>query len=171
MIPLGLGLVEDCMPEKRKSLGGVREITRLFAVQAMYAADILRKPISEVLTVEYAEHCVVLNEEISIEKLDRVFFKELIEAYQLHSQEIEQKITSHLSKKWSIDRLDKVIIAILRLGVTELLYLPDIPHNVTFNEYVEIGKSYFNKSEVSFINGLLNMVYEDVVKKDVLENL
>lgn len=153
------------MLEKRKSIGGVREITRLFTVQAMYAADIMHKPISEVLTNEYSGHHVVLDEDISLENIDTDFSKELINEYLSHAQEIENIISSRLSSKWTLERLNKVIVAILRLGTTELLYIPNIPANVTFNEYIEISKSYFDKTEVSFVNGLLNMVYEDILKK------
>lgn len=153
------------MHEKRKSIGGVREVTRLFAVQAMYAADIMHKPISEVLSNEYSGHHVVLDEDISLENIDTDFFRELINEYLAHAQEVESIISSRLSQKWTIERLNKVIVAILRLGTTELLYLPNIPANVTFNEYIEISKSYFNKAEVSFVNGLLNMVYEEILQK------
>lgn len=146
---------------ERKSVGGLREITRLFAVQIVYAADILDKSISDVLEGEYSGYHVMLDENISLNDIDFAFFKKLVDAYSSHASTVDQIISMHISKKWTIERLNKVLIAILRLGITELLYLPGIPLNVTFNEYIEISKSYFNKSDVSFVNGLLNMVYEN----------
>lgn len=149
------------MLEKRKSVGGLREVTRLFAVQVMYAADILNKSVSDVLKGEYSGYPVVLDENISLNDIDLAFFEELVNAYSSHASAVNQIISTHISKTWTVERLNKVLIAILKLGITELLYLPSIPSNVTFNEYIEISKSYFNKHDVSFVNGLLNMVHEN----------
>lgn len=156
------------MCKERKSMGGLRGATRLFAVQVLYGADVLNKTVSDVLSHEYLTRKVVLSEDISLDDIDSAFLKQLVTAYGAHSEEIDELILSHLSDKWTIERLNKVLVAILRLGLTELMYMPDIPANVTFNEYVEISKAYFNKSEVSFVNGLLNAVYKESEKEKIL---
>lgn len=158
------------MDKERKLMGGLRGITRLFAVQVLYGAEILGTPVTDVLCHEYLTRKVVLSEEISLDDVDASFFKQLISVYSAHVAEIDNLILSHLSDKWTIERLNKVVVAILRLGISELLFMPDIPANVTFNEYVEISKAYFSKSDVSFVNGLLNAVYKDSEKEKILEN-
>jgi len=152
------------MSNTRKTIGGLREITRLFAVQVMYGADILQKPIAEVLTHEYLNKSVVISEEIFLDTVDTVFLKGLLDEYSAHATLIDEIILKHLSRKWTIDRLNKVLIAVLRLGITELLYL-DTPANVAFNEYIEISKAYFQKSEVAFVNGILNSAYKENSEK------
>jgi N utilization substance protein B len=101
---------------------------------------------------------VILSEDISVSEMDFEFFQLLLETAEKHSERIDKIISENLSENWKIERLDKVMKSILRLGATELLYLDDIPSNVIFNEYIEISKSFFKKSEVAFVNGLLNSV-------------
>lgn len=148
------------MKEDRKSIGGLREITRLFAVQILYSSDILKKNIVDVIREQYPDVSVILSEDITLNEVSREFLDTLIGAYSAHVGEIDAIIISHLSSKWTMERLNKVLLSILRLGVSELLYIPEVPANVTFNEYVEIGKAFLGKADVSFINGLLNAVYK-----------
>ena len=47
---------------------------------------------------------------------------------------------------------------ILRLGVTEILFCPDIPKNVSINEYLEIAKKFGTEDSSSFVNGILDKI-------------
>ncbi|MBQ3086312.1 MAG: transcription antitermination factor NusB [Clostridia bacterium] len=62
---------------------------------------------------------------------------------------------SALSHKWSLSRLSRVTLAILRLAATEILYFDDIPVSVSINEAVELAKKYASVEDASFINGVL----------------
>lgn len=69
-----------------------------------------------------------------------------------------QKIDDFISNntiKWSIDRLSKVILSILRLGVYEIIYDADIPDKVAVNEAVELAKKYADEDDFGFVNALL----------------
>ena len=153
------------MNENRKSIGGARGVTRLFAVQVLYCADILKKSAVDILSDECRQHQVMLAEDIPLDDVNDQFLCDLVGKYSEHAEFIDIIIISHLSNKWTADRLNKVVVAILRLGVTELLYFSDIPANVTFNEYIEIGKAFFPKRDVSFINGLLNSVHQENIRQ------
>lgn len=59
---------------------------------------------------------------------------------------------------WSIKRITKTALAILRLSVYEIEYYDEIPVSVSINEAVELAKKYATKEDASFINGILSTV-------------
>lgn len=67
---------------------------------------------------------------------------------------IDAKIQKHL-KGWTVSRLAKTSVAILRLAITEITYAEDVPFQVAINEAVELAKIYGNDDDPSFINGVL----------------
>ena len=68
---------------------------------------------------------------------------------------IDQEIKS-FSTNWALDRMARVDLAILRLAAFELIYCPDVPHNVVINEAIEIGKRFGTEETPAFINGVLD---------------
>ena len=63
---------------------------------------------------------------------------------------------------WTIKRISKVSLAVLRLAVCEILYFDDIPVSVSINEAVEITKKYSTAQDASFVNGVLGSVSKSV---------
>lgn len=66
------------------------------------------------------------------------------------------KFVSENAKGWSIGRISKTALAVLRLALYEMRYVEDIPVSVSINEAVELCKKYSTKEEASFINGILS---------------
>lgn len=62
------------------------------------------------------------------------------------------------TKGWKKDRLSKVCLAALRLALSEMLYMEDIPTGVTINEVVEIIKRYDSPEAGSYANGILGSI-------------
>lgn len=144
--------------KERRTKSGLRGVTRFYAVQKLYQFGVLNKPISDIAASVSVNDEIAIAEDINISGIDLVFLKTLLNALSDNLANVDDIISKHMSDKWTLDRLDPVIKSILRLGVTELLYLEDVPANVVFNEYIEIAKSFFAKDDVSFVNGLLNAV-------------
>lgn len=71
-----------------------------------------------------------------------------------HTEEADAEIKKYL-KKWRLERLPKVSLAILRLSVCEILFSGDVPPGVIANEAVNLAKKYATKEDASFINGVL----------------
>jgi N utilization substance protein B len=67
---------------------------------------------------------------------------------------IDEKISDN-AKKWSISRMSKVDVSILRLAVYEIMFDDEIPTNVAINEAVEIAKKFGGEHSPSFVNGIL----------------
>jgi N utilization substance protein B len=85
------------------------------------------------------------------------FAAELVAAYEAHREGVDAVISA-ASTRWSLDRMGAPDRALLRLGTTELLHFPDIPHGVIINEYIELAKRYGDSESPRFVNGLLDKV-------------
>ena len=70
-------------------------------------------------------------------------------------------IISGNSVGWSIKRISKTALAVLRLAIYEIKYMEDIPVSVTINEAVELCKKYATKEDASFVNGILASVVKE----------
>lgn len=67
-------------------------------------------------------------------------------------------IISQNAVGWSINRITKTALAILRLALYEIEFYDEIPVSVSINEAVELAKKYATKEDASFINGILSTV-------------
>ncbi len=74
-----------------------------------------------------------------------------------HLEEIDAQIESK-SKGWTVNRIAKAELTVLRLAVFELLYADDVPDSVAINEAVELSKLYCTEKSKGFINGILASV-------------
>ncbi|MDE6418961.1 MAG: transcription antitermination factor NusB, partial [Lachnospiraceae bacterium] len=59
------------------------------------------------------------------------------------------------AKGWSVERMGKVDITIIRLAVYEICYDDDIPTGVAINEAVELAKKFGQDESAGFVNGVL----------------
>ena len=93
-----------------------------------------------------------VNDDISAE--DKKYITDVTEGVAEKIEELDEKIKPYL-KGWTMDRIGKTDLAILRLAVYEIFYRDDIPYKVSINEAVELAKSFCDDSSPSFINGVL----------------
>lgn len=87
------------------------------------------------------------------------YINQVYDAYSLNSNEIDDLIDS-ASKDWSIDRIAKVDLAVLRLCVAEMKYKKGeaIPVNVCINEAVNLAKKFGGEESGKFVNGVLGQI-------------
>jgi len=102
-----------------------------------------------------------LNEKRAEEQLDApdyyAFAEELVDAAVRHLDDIDAAIRE-LARNWSLHRIAKVDLAILRLAIAEMFYRPDIPPVVSINEAIELSKIFSAEESRRFINGILDRV-------------
>ena len=67
-------------------------------------------------------------------------------------------IIAENARKWSIERLPKVSLAVLRLAIGEMKFVDEVPANVSVNEAVELTKKYGTEDDASYVNGVLGSV-------------
>ena len=128
---------------------GRRRQSREAALKLLYALDITRVDVKEVLREAWAE--TMLFPEI------RNFTTALITGVVQHRDKIDAWI-QECSTNWSLERIGLVERNILRFAIYELCFLSVIPPNVTINEAVEVAKKYGTEEAPAFINGILDRV-------------
>ncbi len=107
----------------------------------------------------------VFNDELTIEEIvnnavearlieENTFAFSLAQLTYEHCEEIDVIINEN-SVGWRVSRLPKVSLAILRLALCEILYVPSIPKGVSINEAVELAKKFATQEDAAFINGIL----------------
>lgn len=105
------------------------------------------------------EYCYDENENIDTEK---EYIEETVKKIKELKEEIDKVILLKL-KNWTIDRISKIDLAILRLATYEIIYT-DVPEKVVANEAVELAKTYGNDDSSSFVNGVIAKIIEDKKK-------
>jgi len=74
------------------------------------------------------------------------------------------------SKNWRLERMALMDKCILRLAAFEILFMKDIPPKVSIDEALEIGKKFGSEYSGSFINGVLDSIYNTLVREGRLGN-
>ncbi|EKE10514.1 MAG: Transcription antitermination factor NusB [uncultured bacterium] len=140
-----------------------RSLSRFASVQALFQIEKTEEPASTVV-LQFLEHRFK-DKESGLLKADRSFFVKLTEgAWELHLK-TDEIVKSHLKPDWTLERIEPVTRAIFRASLYELLETKT-PPPVIIDEYLNITHAFFNASEVSFVNGILNKVAGKVHSED-----
>ncbi len=94
-------------------------------------------------------------------KGDRSYIDEVLSGVLDHLDELDEKIAA-ASRGWTIERMPRVDLTILRLACWEILYRDDVPGSVAINEAVELANRYSDPDNSSrFINGVLGTILRE----------
>lgn len=141
-----------------------RSAARLATVQALYQHHMEGTALARLLN-EFHQHR--LGREIEDEQYaeaDVDFFDDLVSGAIVRRDEIDALLTERLAEGWTIARLDKTMLQILRAGAYELLARPDVPVGTAISEYVDVAHAFFDEREAKFVNGVLDAVAKAVRK-------
>ncbi|MCL2203051.1 MAG: transcription antitermination factor NusB [Defluviitaleaceae bacterium] len=75
-------------------------------------------------------------------------------------------VIENFLQEWTIERLNRVDLALMRLAIYEMLCEPDVPLGVAVNEAVELAKEYGSDDSPAFINGVLGNVSRSIKESD-----
>jgi len=78
---------------------------------------------------------------------------------------IDEEVQKYL-ENWSMERLAKTDVVIMRIAIFEMLYVPDVPAKVALNEALEITKLYSDEKSRKFVNGVLANIVNNLEKKE-----
>lgn len=70
-------------------------------------------------------------------------------------EELEADISANLAESWTIERIPKVALCVMKLAIFEIKYVDDVPEKVAVNEAVELEKKYDDPECSAFVNGVL----------------
>jgi N utilization substance protein B len=133
---------------------GKRRKSRELSLQLLYQLDVQGEPRAEPYLDEFwARHPV--DEEI------REFVEALVRGSKLHQDKIDELIAQY-AQHWELERMAVVDRNILRQGIFELLWRPDVPAKVVINEALEVAKKFSTRESTRFINGMLDRVHKEL---------
>jgi transcription antitermination factor NusB len=75
----------------------------------------------------------------------------------------------HASNNWRLERMARLDKCILRLAAYEMMFMHDIPPKVSIDEAVDLGKKFGGEDSGSFINGILDNIYNTLMQQGRLE--
>jgi N utilization substance protein B len=145
-------------PARSKS----RAAARLAAVQALYQRQMEATPLVRLLD-EFHQHRLGQEiEDAQYAEAEVDFFDDLVTGAIAREEEIDALLSERLAQGWSLKRLDKTMLQILRAGAYELLARADVPTGTAISEYVDVAHAFFDQREAKFVNGLLDAVAKAV---------
>lgn len=124
-----------------------RSAVRELAFKAMYGMEVQKEYDKEQLNLFISENN--LEDKQAIQYLNSIF-----DGVEAHNDEIIGLISENLKKDWTVQRISKVNLAILKIAIYEIKYM-EIPFKVAINEAVELAKKYGDEAAPLFVNGVL----------------
>ncbi|MEJ6400562.1 transcription antitermination factor NusB [Nicoliella lavandulae] len=89
------------------------------------------------------------------------YLKQLVDGVTAHQSDLDAQISQFLGQGWSIGRIAKVDLIVLRIAFFEHDYVDDIPDRVAVNEAIELTKKYSDDRSRRFVSGVLSHIVQD----------
>lgn len=105
----------------------------------------------------------LMSQEIDDEEI-KEYLNDILFGVLKNEEEINKLIEENLKEKWTIDRVSKINLSLLKIAIYEMIY-NELPYKVAINEVVELAKKYSDEQAQSFVNGIL----ASIVKEKELE--
>jgi N utilization substance protein B len=124
-----------------------RRQARELALQGLYAFEIHKRDIGEIFDQ------VAQGNPLGEKHLQ--YARRLMETVVQNLEFVDQEI-SRLAENWDLERIALIDRIILRMALTEIHFMPDIPEKVAINEAIDLAKEYSTIESSSFVNGILD---------------
>jgi len=135
---------------------GKRRKARELAIQVLFHLDFNVDDPNKVFDL--------ICENFDSQRSTRPFSRQLVLGVCEKMKELDGLIRK-ASKNWKLERMPRLDKCILRLATFEILFIEDVPPKVSIDEAVEIGKKFGSSDSGSFINGVLDNIYNTLIKK------
>jgi len=146
----------------KSARSAARSAARLAAVQALYQRHMEGTPTAKLLD-EFHQHRLGKEiEEDQYADAEVEFFDDVVSGVIARDEEIDTLVASKLAEGWTLARLDKTMVQILRCGTYELLARADVPKATAISEYVDVAHAFFDEREAKFVNGVLDAIGKEV---------
>jgi N utilization substance protein B len=131
----------------------------MLAVQSMYSKDILNdKKTLPQISEDYISHYI---DKYPDKKLDQEFYMNLFSSACNNFKSVDKKISANLESTWKLERLPKLVLAILRVGGNEIITASKKHIALMINDYLQISKSLGHEEDTGFINSILDKIAKE----------
>ncbi|MBC8257114.1 MAG: transcription antitermination factor NusB [Candidatus Marinimicrobia bacterium] len=141
--------MSDLKPKQKRQ-------ARIITLQAIYARELKGSELDDTCNF------MMDTEKPPLENVIK-YGKQLSNLIFMHADELDNLIISR-SKNWDFDRITLIDKLILRMALAEMVYVDEVPPKVSIAEGVEIAKQFSTEDSSSFINGILDSVYNEKIK-------
>jgi N utilization substance protein B len=143
-----------------------RSVARLSAVQTLYQIKFSNITAEESIlhfsSIAPNEKSEDINEKLH--EADEEFYIELVKGTQGLVSKINEILNNSLDDSWPIDRMEILLLTILRCGIYEIISHRDIPPAVLISEYISITDSFFSGNESALVNAILDKLSKELRK-------
>ena len=129
---------------------------RLAAVQALYSMEITEVSATQALDEAHARDGDVGELPQDIAKADADLLAQLVRGTSAEQAQLDEIIAAGLSADWTVDRLEAIMRAILRVGIWELKNRTHTPARVIVSEYVDLARAFYAGTEPNLVNAVLD---------------
>lgn len=129
-----------------------RTKARKRALDILYGSDVRSEPLAAAIAAE-AERATTEPSRTA----SWLYAREIAEGVDEHVVEIDELIETYL-QGWTISRMPAIDRAIVRIGIWELLFNPEVPNGVAISEAVAAARTYSTEDSATFVNGLLGRI-------------
>ena len=152
-----------CKTNIRHSSVRKKTASRICSTQILYEASFLIKDINLIIKSYIKNHLPIVLKDLNIKNIDINLFDTIILGVNNNKAVIDKIISNNLAQNWSIDRLSKTELSVLRLATFELCFERKFKKITIINEYVSILEIFGGNA--NFANGIL----ENISKKISIE--
>ena len=114
------------------------------------------------LVEKIKNHDPLYNVTLFRQNEDEEFANNLLNKTIANEDKINETI-SFLAKNWDSERIATADLILIKMAITEITYIKDIPNNVSLDEYIEISKEYSTPKSKEFINGILDVFIKTIL--------
>ena len=140
-----------------------KSLSRYLAVQAIFnqSFGFDQKQIEkEFITHNDLEFHIDSDFDFDKKKFDKVFFKKIFNNVFEKEDFICDLISNHLQENWTLKRLPKVLQALLRVAISEMISYPQTSMGIIITEYLMLAESFSIEKENNFINAILDKIHQ-----------
>jgi len=131
-----------------------RAAARLASVQLGYSTEVTGQPLLEAMQTFLDNYADDIARQLRVNKMDNEHFHAVISGVSNRKVDLDQMIAVGLSEGWTMMRLARTELVILRAGILELDSMPHIPARAVLSEYASIADAF--NADVRFVNALLD---------------
>ena len=131
-----------------------RAAARLASVQLGYSTDLTSQSLLEAVPTFLDVYAGDIARQLRVKKMDEDHFQALVSGVDSRKSELDSIIADALSDGWTMSRLARPELAILRAGVFELDSMPHIPARAVLSEYASLADAF--QADVAFVNAVLD---------------
>ena len=144
--------MSDTNVPAQKSVAKARGKSRRLAMQAIYQWQMTGDSITGIKQQFFEDN--------NVSKIDAEYFSELVSGVAANLSELDPLLEKYMTR--TIESVDPIERALLRLASYEFIYRLDVPYRVILNEAVNITKEFCSEKSHGFVNAVLDKVAKEI---------